>query len=452
MRTPRRIRLLLLAALPSLIAALLTLSHAPWPVSADEGGIFLPVGVNRFAGPFEPARTAMPPSATIVPEATRTPTDLPPGTPVPPGTPSATLGAGPTPTPTLPGTAVEYDTDAKTIVLQIGVTDTDEQGAVWEEMNGTPMVTIYGDGRVIGAHMLHPNLDQNLFEGRVSDYTLQLWLRALVHEVGFYTMKDDYQHSQGSKPEVHVWLNTKAADKGKRVSLRGFYTFERRGARDYPADEAKIKALVEVVRSIEAAVQGTGDGGATVPYTPECFTILAQKTQGFLSNPPTWEGDVNPVAIAMAAPTAASNYIDKVVGHKFVDTATGLEVQRLVVPAAMEWFPIFKRAAEFDAGGRPHGVGARREVPGGSMFLPQMPNAGGWAGGVDIRRSYWYRRDAGSGSCASLPGRPLASDEIAGGSLWQLIRALRSERAQQLNTFNQLRQLLPAGSAASPAP
>jgi len=136
-----------------------------------------------------------------------------------------------------------------------------------------------------------------------------------------------------------------------------------------------------------------------------------------------------------------------VVGHRFVDTETGLEVQSLTIPLATQWFSFYKRAMEFKAGSRPHAVGARREVPGGSMFLPQMPNAGGWAGGVDIRRSYWYRRDAGSGSCPSLPYRPApAVDSQASrddAAVQRLLQELRVEHGREVAPFRVLSRLLP---------
>jgi len=268
MEGPTRIsaRFVALASLWLAVGATISLWTAPGPtVEADEPGVFLPFGARHFDGRYVPALTAVPQ------EPTATATDAPRETP----TPSASPTDGPTPTPTMPGTAVEYSHEPGDIVLQIGTTDTDEISSVWEEMNGTPLITVYGDGRVIAAHGLKGNLDQELFEGRISEYTLQLWLRVLVHEVGFYQMKDDYQHPRGSKPEIHVWLDTMERSKGKRTSLRGFFEFERRGAPDGEPDEARIQALVQFVRAVEAAVQGTDDGAALDPFTPECFTILA---------------------------------------------------------------------------------------------------------------------------------------------------------------------------------
>jgi hypothetical protein len=422
---------------------------------ADGPPIFMPVSVRHFDGPFAPAETAGPgaptAAATTVPTArpTEGPTDVPADTPTPP--PTAT--DGPTPTPTLAGTAIEYNADPKQIVLQVGVTDTDEVSAVWEEMNGTPWFTVYGDGRVIAGKVLDPraNLDQELFEGRVSEYTLQVWLRALVNDIGFYGLKDDYQHSRGSKPEVHFWLQTAQYPSGKRVSLRGYLMMERRGTEEFGAAADRIAALVRFGRALEAAAQGGGDANLGDPFQPVCYTILAQKHNvEYVQGAPRWEGKVNVGAVAMAAPTAASNYVDRVVGHYFADGTVGREMQSLIVPVARQWFPLYRRAAEFTVSGRPHGVGARQEVPGGSWFLPQMPNPGGWAGGVDIRRTYWYRHDTGP-RCDSLFQRPLA-DARPDPAVLQVLEALRAARGRAVSGFQRLSDLLPMAAAPPPGP
>jgi hypothetical protein len=439
-----------LVAATCLVLAAGIVNHA-WataPTAQAAGtAIHLPLSLQRFGAPFANAPTVRP--VTQSPTAAATATSAGPTATL---TPYASPTLGPTPTPTLPGNAVEYPTDAKTIVLQIGMTNLDDPGAVWEEMNGTPWLTLYGDGRVITQHTLDPSKAgydraQTLYVGTVSEYTIQLWLRTLVYDVGFFGLKDDYVHGRGSKPEVHVWLN--ATGNSKRVGLRGFFSFERYRAAEFPADKDKIMALVALVRSLERDVRSTGAYPITQGYEPECYTIIAQKSEGadYLADPPRWDGSVNVAAIAEAAPTAASNYVDKVPGHKFVDAALGSEMRALVLPVAEKWFPLNLRASEYLAGSRRHVVGIRQEVPGGSMFLPLLPNAGGWAGGTDLRRSYWYRRDAGSGSCAILPGRPLAGDARDTRAWAEVVSALQRERDLATRPFARLSAALVPGRA-----
>jgi hypothetical protein len=166
-----------------------------------------------------------------------------------------------------------------------------------------------------------------------------------------------------------------------------------------------------VIRGIETDLtSGTVLPSAT-PFAPDCYTVLAQQMYGFedlASQFDSWEHELNVRAIAEAAPTAASNYVGKVVGHRFVEGNLGLQIRDAVRPQWEFWFGAENMAAPYSIGGRPYAVGARQEVPGGSRFLPNE--------GFDTRGSFWYRRDPGSGACASLPRRlaPAAEADMLG--------------------------------------
>jgi hypothetical protein len=101
----------------------------------------------------------------------------------------------------------------------------------------------------------------------------------------------------------------------------------------------------------------------------------------------------------MAAPTAASNYVDHVPAHRFYGREQGLELRAIVVPEAEQTWGIYNRAAEFDEAGRHYAVGIRQELPGDSLFLP------------DTKRISWYRRDG---------------DDLLGLASWTLEMALMS--------------------------
>jgi len=384
-----RVSVLLGAALVLAVSAvILAWAANPEPAAAAGSDIYLPICMRSFAGPFPDPPTVAPATQepdTATPTEAVGPTEPPSPTPLP----------SPTPSPTPLGPPIAHAED-DTIILQIGRTSTGGPGAVWEEMNGTPWFTLYGDGRVIAGRKMN-DVTKPLFEGHVDEETIQGWLGELVYGVGFLELQEDYVHGFEAKPEVHIYLDTEA-DK-HRVSLRGFPYFERRGAPDYPEDEASLKRLTSFVRTLEASLQAELGDVVAQPFEPECFTVLAQDNRHspILPDPPKWEHSLSIMPIARAAPTAASNYVDRVVGHKFVDGELGASVQAYIVPIAEYWFPLENRAAEFVVGARHHTAGARKEVPGGSLFLPNNVNDGrGW---------FWYRRDAGSGSCPSLPYR-----------------------------------------------
>ena len=281
-----------------------------------------------------------------------------------------------------------YPREPETIVLQMGWTQNNQIGEVWEEMNGTPWFTLYGDGRVIAGHELLGR-DHALYQGRVTESDIQGWLRRLTYDIGFFSLRERYEHPYRPKPSMHVYVNTRGGS--HRVTLAGFESWEERDVESEP-DRHRVKQLVTLLRAIESF----SAAGIDTEYEAERYTILAQMVQfGNLADPPAWSGGVNVWGIATAAPTAASNYVDKVVGHRFVDAPLGKEVREIVWPLADQWFPFWNRAMEFKVAGRTHAVGARQEVPGGSPFLP------------DGDRQFWYRVDPGSGT-PPLSVRPAA--------------------------------------------
>jgi len=385
--------------------------------AAAQGSIFrdlyLPLVQNRFDEPYptpavatHPPAAATEPGATAPPTATRPPasaTAPPTGTRVP-ATATHTPTIGPTPTPTLKGGVVPHPTDADTIILQIGFQETVDISQVWEEMNGTPWFTVYGDGRVIAGRKLdgrlQPDNRQELLEGQASEDDIQRWLRALTYDAQFFTLQGPYQHPANPKPWIHTYANVSGGD--RRVSLYGFRNWVRAEVDpdlmppEQRPDLPKVKELVKVVLDINTFVDRL-----STPYVPECFTVIIQEqAQDLLEDPPTWSHSINARAIATAAPTAASNYVNKLPGHKFVNRETGLEVREIIVPLAEEWFPGEKLAMEFKSGREHYGIGARQEVPGGSPFMPE-----------NYHRIF-YRRDPPSGSCSSLP-RPDFYAELA---------------------------------------
>ena len=415
----RRIRALSLVVAVSSLAALYAALGQQSPVAEAQAGderAYLPLVMRRFEGPFPKA----PAGATTVPEPTADatagatagttaaatamtapPTTAPPTTApttAEPGTAEPTATGGPTPAPTAAGEAVRFPRNPDAIILQIGRTDTAQTTQVFEEMNGTPWFTLYGDGRVIAGRELFDNL-QPLYVGTVDEDTLQRWLQRLTHDVGFHGLGTDYHHPRAATPEVHVFLFTNAG--AKRVSLRSFKQFEQLGVPETVPEAERVQALVAFVRALEAELTAGAAPPSATPFAPDCYTVLAQQMYGFehlTSQFKPWSHSLNVRTVAQAAPTAASNYIGRVVGHRFVNGELGREIQAVVEPQWLHWFPLESRGAPFSIGGRPYVVGARQEVPGGSRFLPNE--------GFDTRGSFWYRRDPGSGACPGLP-RPL---------------------------------------------
>ncbi len=325
------------------------------PASMKKGAL---VGVRPL-----PSATRRPPAtATEGPTSTRTPLN----------------DASPTPSTTPAGGDVGH-ADDDTIILQIGITETDQPSGVWEEMNGTPWFTLYGDGTVIASKLL-PDPAQALFTARVSEEQIQVWLRELSYGVNLYNFPDDptlIEHAGSlGKPVLHFYMNT-TGGRDKLVELRGFRHWERRPPDDHPW-RAPITRLLGFTRGLEA----WGQANLTTPYEPEEYALIVQhQNPELLPEAPPWDGiALNP--IAMAAPTAASNYVDHVPAHKFIGAAFGRELQAIVEPEWRATWGIYNLAAEFDQVGRHYAVGIRQELPGESLFLPAF------------KRANWWRRDA----------------------------------------------------------
>ncbi len=324
--------------------------------------IHLPLSVKDFAGPYP---TVQPYEGTRAPTRTVRPTRT--------NRPTATTG--PTATPFLPGEPVEHPTNRSSIVMQIGWTATNQVSSVWQQMEGTPWLTLYGDGRLIAGHNLIRR-EQRLYEGQVTEFDIQRWLRHLAYMIGIFQMEDEYDHTLATKPEVHIFVNV---DGGyKRVTIRGYDYWLERKAPDFPGASG-VKRLAEWIKNLEGEAQIL----ATEEYQPREYTILAQQLRPnpILPEAPHWPHSyISIEAVADAAPLAPPSPVDRLVGHMFVDGDTGKEIWDIVVPVADQQFPLDNRSAQFESGGRHFGVGARQEVPGGSRFLP------------DYYR-HWYRSD-----------------------------------------------------------
>ncbi|MFQ5460543.1 MAG: hypothetical protein ACE5EL_07085, partial [Anaerolineae bacterium] len=341
----------LMAAAAGIIAALAAGTSPAAGQAGDGPDLYLPAAANRgqfhAPGPMPTATNTRVPvyTATSGPSPTRTPE------------PSAT----PTTQPTPPGGYVGYPKEAGTIVLQIGYTETDQPGEVWEEMNGTPWFTLYGDGTVIAGHDL-PDRAQPLFTTQVDEEQIEVWLRELSFGINFYNFPDDpaaLEHPGSlGKPVMHFYMNT-TGGRGRRVEIRGYRHWERRPVQGHPY-AAAITRLMAFARTLEA---WNGDN-LTAEYEPEDYTLIVQhQNPKLLPEAPPWPS-IGLRAIAAAAPTAASNYVDRVPAHKFVGKTFGEDLRAIVVPEADTTWGIYNQAAEFDQGGRHYAVGIRKELPG----------------------------------------------------------------------------------------
>lgn len=348
---------------------LVGLSAHDGPAQGQEGDFearaHLPLVLNSHSGAFPTVRpTEATPGATYTGRPSRTPR-----------TTATSATAGPSPTATLRGEDLEYPTGS-TIVIQIGWTWKDQVAPVWQEMEGTPWFTVYGDGRLIAGHKLFDR-SQRLFEGRVDDHQIQLWLRALGYEVGIFSLDEAYDHPQSTKPSVHVYV--RLSDGFKRVTVRGWDAWVA-GAPPSVPDSYSVKRLTEFVLGLEEQMAAT----LTEPYQADWYTICAQQTrpEPLLPTAPQWPNQrVSIEAIADSAPLAKPSKIDRLVGHMFVGPELGRELWNVIAPEADAYFPFLYRAMQFYSQDRPIAVGARQEVFGGSPFLPDWISEG------------WYRQD-----------------------------------------------------------
>ncbi len=322
--------------------------------------VHLPRVLHTFGGAFprpEPA-TATPRGPATA--ATNTPTVS--RTPLP----------RPTRTPTATPESIDYPRGSGTIILQMGWTYGDTIGNVWQEMEGTPWLTLYGDGRLIAGPKLLDRM-QLLYETRLSERDVARWMDQLAYRVTFFSMNSTYAHPAQMNLTLHVYGRITAGS--WRVSLRSWEEWARGPAPDIPGAGDAMR-LVNYVKERESEL-------ATIlsePYQAEKATILAQESQPpFVPDPPQWPlANIDVAAIADQAPRGR-------VGHRFVGADLAAQAMAAVVPVADQYFPFEYRVAEFLVGSRTIAVGVRQEVLGGSEFLP--PSV----------REAWYRRDRDSG-------------------------------------------------------
>ncbi len=313
---------------------------------------FVPIGLVRLSGPFPPAR-ALP---------SRTPTIT--ATPLPTLTPTITPTPGPSPTPTKP--IVSYPDDPETIVLQVGWSDTDQPGLTWEEMNGTPYFTLYGDGRLIAGDRLF-DWRQELRLGNATEAQIQDWLYNLTYEIEFFTLDDEYVHPDYSKFAIHTFVRYgKGARDYHRTTIRGFTRWLRDPLPAGP-DVDRVRQTAEFVKRLEEHASQELEEA----YYPDRYTVLSMEVNPYLPAPPAWEHSLDIVAVSDSAPLRwGDDYVHGPPGHLIVGSEMGLELSDAVsVDAKRDW-PGLNLAAEYALGVRRFVVGIRKEVPGGSDFLP----------------------------------------------------------------------------------
>jgi len=322
----------------------------------------LPWAIRGPAAPYSSVPTS---SVPFTPGPTRTP--LPTHTPLPP---TGTATATPDPR------RAAYPTGADDIVLQIGRTDAEDQGIAWEEMSGTPYLTVYGDGRVIAFRRLF-SYDQTLYETRVDDAQIQRWLVPLHYDVRVFDLEARYNHPDESRFAAHMFMAFGTGEKDwKRVSIGGLNQWVEG---DLPSDPAaaRIRALASHILGLEPFTKILD-----VPYAATEFTIISHEIAG--AGAPTWPLRLNIKKISDAAPLrTGEGYIHGPPGHLVANAATAQPVRDLTVKDARERFPAHAFVATYKSSGSANlfAVGARPEVPGGSRWVPE--------------RTYdkWYRKD-----------------------------------------------------------
>jgi len=367
-RGPRRVSLAVVAAIA--LTAACPLGSAPRaPARAQSPGpvadrLYLALVLRDGPGP---GGFAPPPTAAVTPGPSPTAS----ATPEPSATPTAT----PTPAPTIDARRVVYPTEPGTIVLQVGQSETEQDGPAWEEMNGTPYLTVYGDGRVLASPRLHAAVDV-LHEVRVDDARIQSWLVPITYDVQLFTLAERYDHPDSDHFAAHVYVRY-GPDEGqsKRVSIGGLRRWLDDPLPDVP-DAARVRLLAERLVAL-----GAFTTGLDAPYAPEQYTVIAHEING-TGTAPRWPLGLDVLAISNAAPLRPSDGNPHgPPGHRVVDATVGAEVRATTVADARRDFPGFNFAARYRVGSRYVVVGARPEVPGGSLFLPRRLH------------EQWYRRD-----------------------------------------------------------
>lgn len=370
----------------------------PWQIARSTptySDLFVPALWSDFRLPFPAVETMPAPSRTATPTATRTATRLPTRTPTASHTP------GPSPTPTRRGGFVAHPTDPATIILQVGWSDSEQPGAAWEEMNGTPFFTLYGDGELIAGPRLF-DWEHKLLAGRVDEEQIQAWLQHLTYEVGFFRLAERYEHPNQATFAVHVYVRfgDRPRDFG-RVSLAGYPLWLQEPLP--PGEQAEqAGALARFVQRLEAFAASTLRNS----YEPASYTVISHEIYGLLAAPPTWSHPLDIVAISDRAPLRPiGGNVRGPPGHQIVDASLGRELQAIVTADARRYWPGLNLAAEYVARRRRFVVGIRPEVPGESPFLP------------DSLREVWYRRDGLHHLAAGLGARRLDRIVRAGGPL-----------------------------------
>ncbi len=329
---------------------------------------FIPLAMSGFSAPFPTLPTAPAPSPT-----------RPPPTVPPTATPTATrtITPGPSPTPTQAGGPVEHPTDPDTIILQLGWSDTDQQGAAWEEMNGTPFFTVYGDGHAVGGTALF-DWRQQLFEGSASEDEIQAWLRPLTYQAQFYTLKYRYDAPGLRTFAVHLYVRYgDGKEDYHRVSLGGFTRWLSTSV-EPGSEEERVQMVAQLAKDMERFARER----LRTPFEPAEYTVLAHEVNRILPAAPAWSYGLDIAAISDRAPLdPEGGNVHGPPGHERVGADVGRAVQAIVVPDAQRDFPGYNGATEYSYRGRRFVVGARQEVPGGSPFLP------------DSLRRVYYRAD-----------------------------------------------------------
>lgn len=362
-RGPRRVPSARAAAGLALAAAIVLRAAAEGPARAQPPGsiadrLYLALVMRDGPGP---GGFAPPPTSAA--------------TPGPSPTASATATATATPAPTADTRRVVYPAEPGTIVLQVGQSDTEQDGPAWEEMNGTPYLTVYGDGRVLAARRLHAAIE-TLHEARVDDARIQSWLVPITYDVQLFTLAERYDHPETDHFAAHVYVRYGPDEaQAKRVSVGGLRRWLDDPLPDVP-DAARVRLLAERLVAL-----GEYTAGLDAPYAPEQFTIIAHEVNG-TGAAPRWPLGLDVLAISNAAPLRPSDGNPHgPPGHLVVDAAVGAEARTTTVADARRDFPGFNFAARYRVGSRYVVVGARPEVPGGSLFLPRRLH------------EQWYRRD-----------------------------------------------------------
>ncbi len=274
---------------------------------------------------------------------------------------------------------VAHPTDPATIILQIGWSDTEQPGACWAEMDGTPFFTVYGDGRLIAGQRLF-DWEHSLFEGRIDEDQLQEWLRTLTYDLRFFTLDERYEHPDQLSFAVHTYVRFGTGPRDyHRVSVAGL---PRWLVDPLPSvdDAQRVRELALYVKSLERFATTV----LNRPYEPTEYTVLSHEIRGILAAPPVWRHSLDIVAISDRAPLRPeAGNVHGPPGHQRIDAGLGAELQAIVAADARRYWPGLNLAAEYVARNRRFVVGVRPEVPGNSPFLP------------DRLRDTWYRVDGG---------------------------------------------------------